>query len=152
MVSHAGVGHLVLNVLALAALSPRLVRGLGTDRSGWLRYAAALVPSGLCGAALYLLLHPTGAVPMVGASGAIFGVWGAAARLPPDGGDVLPIRSRQVVLEVRSAVLANLILLVPVTLLDLAFDMTGGLAWEAHLGGFLFGLLAAPHLVRRTPC
>ncbi|OYY61588.1 MAG: hypothetical protein B7Y51_09915, partial [Burkholderiales bacterium 28-67-8] len=37
--------------------------------------------SGLLGAALYLTLHPAGAVPMVGASGALCGLWGGLSRI-----------------------------------------------------------------------
>lgn len=71
---------------------------------------------------------------------------GATARLSEDGSQLLPLRSKQVLRATRDAVVVNLVLFLPLFLLSGGDG--GGLAWEAHLGGFLFGLLAIPRLAR----
>lgn len=143
MFAHAGLGHLLMNTSALLALSPIVVVRLGVGPVSWLRYAALFLCAGWAGAALYLALHPFAAVPMVGASGAICGLWGAAARVDFDGGFV-PLRSGQVWNNVKAFAKANVILFLVLFALVRLSGGVGGLAWEAHLGGFLFGLFAMP--------
>ena len=87
---------------------------------------------------------------MVGASGAICGLWGAAVRVDFDGG-LVPLRSGQVWNHVKAFAKANIILFLILFALVRLSGGVGGLAWEAHLGGFLFGLLAVPWLAPRTP-
>lgn len=149
MFAHAGLGHFLMNVSALLALSPVVLTRLGAGPASWLRYAALFLVAGWAGAALYLALHPFGAVPMVGASGAICGLWGAAARVDFDGG-LVPLRSGQVWSHVKAFAKANIILFLILLALVRLSGGVGGLAWEAHLGGFLFGLLAMSWLAPRT--
>lgn len=140
MVAHSGLGHIVMNLSALLTLSPIVVGKLGNGPNGWFRYAALMTLAGLLGAAAYLAFHLNGSMPLVGASGAICGLWGLAARIDP-GGSFAPLLSPQVGREVWAFAKAN------VLLVGLFFLVTwghGGLAWEAHLGGFMFGLLVGP--------
>jgi membrane associated rhomboid family serine protease len=151
MFVHAGLWHLVLNSTFLLGVTPVVMARFGVGPSGWLRYAVLFLVSGLLGAGLYLALHLNSAVPMVGASGAICGVWGAAARIGPER-QIVPIRSAQVWAQVKAFAKMNLILFGLLFVLVLMTGGEGGLAWEAHLGGFLFGLFAAPWLApRRSP-
>lgn len=150
MAAHVGVVHLGFNASVLLPLTPLAMVRLGATPAGWLRFGVLFVGSGLAGAALYLALNPTG-LPMVGASGAIFGLWGAVGRIRADG-SMAPLRSRRVRDEVLQVFLLNLVMY------GLVFILTqvegggfGGIAWEAHIGGFLFGLLAMPWLASRTP-
>lgn len=143
MFTHGGVGHLLMNLSALFALSPILVSRLGLSPRGWLRYFGFFLIAGLVGGLAYLAIHPLGGVPMLGASGAICGLWGATARIGLDA-ELLPLRSRHTLRVVRDFVVANVILFALVFLLVFIAKGQGGLAWEAHLGGFLFGLLTAP--------
>lgn len=144
MVAHGGVWHLWFNSAALLSMTSPLMLRLGKGAGAWLRFAALFVGAGLAGAALFLALHWNGGLPMVGASGAICGLWGARARVDPDGG-IVPFRSRQVWRNVREFTVMNVVLF---GLLYVASAGQGGLAWEAHLGGFLVGLFAGPGLVR----
>ena len=67
---HAGLGHLIGNMLALAFLGQRAVERVG--RGGFaLLYVASMLGGGL---AFGLLAHT--AAPMIGASGAVFGLAG----------------------------------------------------------------------------
>ena len=150
MIAHAGVGHLLMNASVLLPLAALVMVRMGPGPDGWRRFVALYVGAGLAGAALYLALNPHG-LPMVGASGAIFGLWGAVSRIRADGG-MAPLRSQQVWDEVfLVAVLNALMYLIVFVLVRLEGGVLGGLAWEGHVGGFLFGLLAMPWLAPRTP-
>jgi membrane associated rhomboid family serine protease len=145
MFAHAGLYHLLMNCSGLLALTPVVFQRFGRGVSGWLRYGGLYGLSGLVAAATYLALHPTGTIPMVGASGAICGLWGAVTRIG-ENGVFVPIRSRQVWLQIKAFVINNAILFGILLVLVLMSGGKGGLAWEAHVGGFVFGLLAAPWL------
>lgn len=142
MFMHAGIAHLIFNMIALAQMGPIVALRFGRDGRALATYLAFYLLCGLIGDAVYLVLHPTSAVPMIGASGAIFGLWGAMARLGPNG-SLVPIFSRQVGKETRSAIVSNLVIMAIVLLPALLSGQPGygGIAWEAHLGGYLAGLL-----------
>lgn len=142
MFLHAGIAHLIFNMLALAQLGPIVALRFGRDGKALGLYLAFYVLCGLIGDALYLAIHPSSAVPMIGASGAIFGLWGASARLGPNG-SLVPIFSRQVWKQTQSAIVSNLVIMAIVLLPALLSGQMsyGGIAWEAHLGGYLAGLL-----------
>jgi membrane associated rhomboid family serine protease len=135
---HAGPGHLLGNLGALAWLGTAVQHQFG--RTGfWLIWAAGWLGGG---AGFGLLSRQ--ATPMVGASGALFGlaaawlVWGMrdarAAGLP---------RAR---IAARATVAAA-----GLALLNLAswWLQDGHLAWQAHLGGMLAGAALATALPRR---
>lgn len=149
MFAHAGAWHLYMNATFLLGVAPVVMERFGVRPSGWLRFAILFLVSGLLGAALYLALHPAGVVPMVGASGAICGLWGAAARFDPGGG-VAALTSRRVRDQVVEFLKMNAILFAILFVLVRLSGGVGGLAWEAHLGGFLFGLLFGPRLAPRA--
>jgi membrane associated rhomboid family serine protease len=149
MFEHAGPMHLFLNSTFLLGVTAVVMARFGVGPSGWLRYAVLFLVSGLLGASLYLALHPDSAVPMVGASGALCGLWGAASRIGPDG-EIVPIRSAPVWIQVKAFAKMNLILFALLFVLVRVSGGVGGLAWEAHFGGFLFGLFAMPLLTPRA--
>lgn len=127
---HAGFTHLLGNLLGLLFLGAPAVARVGA-RGFLMLYAASV----LGGAAVFGLMA-TSAAPMVGASGAIFGLAGAATlwdwqRLRR------PWRT--------GGIVAGLVLFNLVTLIS-----TGGLlAWQTHLGGFVAGWLVALWVGRR---
>ena len=151
MFSHAGFLHIFMNLTALATFSAVLTPWLGHGVGRWLRYYGLFLLSGLSGALLFLAIHPAGTTPMLGASGAICGVWGAAVRLPPYGGALLPIRNPLVFARIRQFAVSNVVIFAIIFGLVLLAGGQGGLAWEAHLGGFLFGLLTVPLFAVRLP-
>ena len=147
MFAHAGFFHILLNSAALVSLSPAVVARLGTSPAGWLRYFVLFVLCGLAGLAVFLSIHPFGDVPMLGASGAIFGFAGFLVRYPGGSDTPTPLLSGATGKAVVEFVKTNLILIVLLTVPALLQGQSGGVAWEGHLGGFLFGLLAAPLFV-----
>jgi membrane associated rhomboid family serine protease len=144
MAVHAGFMHLWLNVTALVALSRLLVRRFGFGARVLLTSAALLILSGLAGGLLFLAINPYGTVPMVGASGAICGLLGLAARLDPESRALVPLRSVAIGRALVDFAKWNLVLFLALYVLVWMSGGAGGLAWEAHLGGFAVGLFGAP--------
>lgn len=125
MFLHADFLHLLFNMLGLFFFGPRLEARLGSRR-----FLALYLASGIAGALLSLFTPRTA---IVGASGAVFGVFFAYARFWPRDRvyiwGVLPVEAR--------------VLVIILTVLALYGGMTGGggVAHLAHLGGFLGGFL-----------
>jgi membrane associated rhomboid family serine protease len=124
--AHASVGHLLFNMLGLFFFGSRLEEHLGARR-----FLGLYLASGFAGALLSILNPYT---PIVGASGAVFGVFLGFARFWPRERvyiwGVLPVEAR--------------VLVVVMTVLALfgGFGFGGrGTAHFAHLGGFLGGWL-----------
>lgn len=127
-VLHAGFLHFLVNMITLLSLGSAV-----HDRGGLGRYAAIYVASILGGAAVYGLLAP-GYSPMVGASGALFGLVGALTAWDAVERRALRLTMRPVLKVVAFLVVMNLVLW---------WAMDGQLAWQTHLGGFLAGAAAA---------
>lgn len=149
--AHGGILHIAMNMVALLAISPPLVARLGTPPAAWLRYLALFVASGLAGALAYLAVNPHGTMPMLGASGAIYGLLGALLRLGPLDGTLVPLRSRAMAVVLKDFVTDNILLIVLFSVPALLAGTGGGLAWEAHVGGFAFGLLVGPAFFPAAP-
>lgn len=149
MISHGSIMHIMMNVGALLAIAPGLVMRLGPAPRSWLRFLTLFLGSGLAGAALYLMIHPFGHTPMVGASGAIYGLVGLLVRLPNKGEELLSFRSRKVRRMGVAMIKENIFLFALLALIAWSSGSSGGLAWEAHLGGFLFGFFVGPRFLPR---
>lgn len=125
---HAGLAHLGLNMLALYFFGTAIV-----DRIGTWRFLAAYAVSAVGGAIAFAWLGD-GITPMVGASGALFGLLGVWCCW-----DVMD--KRHYGAPIWEIIRPLLYLL----LYNLAFMvlLQGQLAWEAHLGGFIAGWVLA---------
>lgn len=128
---HAGPAHLAGNLLVLAMLGPRVLTEQGPARFTAVWLAAIL------GGGLAFGLLATSPAPMVGASGALFGLAGALlvwqTRTPQPG------RTRARRLLVLAAGLTGLLAIN----LPMWWLLAGQLAWQTHLGGTLAGALVA---------
>jgi membrane associated rhomboid family serine protease len=142
MFLHGGWFHLIGNLWFLWVFGDNV-----EDAMGGLRFAVFYVVCGLAAFAAQALANPSSAIPMVGASGAIGGVMGAYARLYPRA----PVHLMVVffVFVNRTVVPAFLMLgywfLIQVLagIPSLASE-AGGVAFWAHVGGFLAGVLLIP--------
>jgi membrane associated rhomboid family serine protease len=147
MFLHAGWMHLIFNMIALYFFGPRL-----EDRLGGKRFLMLYFLSGVCGAVLHIIGGVTGLllavpfnpwVPMVGASGAVFGILMGFAMYWPHERifimGVLPVEAR--------------VLVAVLTVVSLYFGWQGGgsVAHFAHLGGFLGGFLYLKWWERSSP-
>jgi membrane associated rhomboid family serine protease len=144
---HAGWLHLLSNLLYLA------VFGLPVERRvGAARFALLYTMSGLIGSLAYLVAQPASEVPAVGASGAIAGVIAAHLVLFPGAtlGSLAPVLFLHVV-ESTPTLLLLLVWLGTQLLSSVASLTTStGMAWWAHVGGFVTGLAIGP-LIRTRP-
>jgi membrane associated rhomboid family serine protease len=143
---HGGFAHLIINMVWLAAFGSPLANRLGN-----MRFSAFFAVTTLAAVALHYVLHSTDAAPLVGASGAISGMMGAAARFsfqvdrsqgkPAFAGVPLPIRdvfrSRTAMTFLGVWMVINLV----TGLVGLTPGEASQIAWEAHIGGFLAGFL-----------
>ena len=150
---HANLMHLLVNGVWLAAFGSPLAWRFGPRR--FLAFSACAAAAG---AVAHLLTHAGEAIPMVGASAAISGHMAAICRFAFDrdrSAGFLPMGQRDWRRPARP--LADILrdgrvlgFLGAWFAVNLFFGLTnagagtesGTLAWEAHIGGFLFGLLA----------
>ncbi|RKT27708.1 membrane associated rhomboid family serine protease [Roseovarius halotolerans] len=130
---HGGLAHLALNSVVLLSLGKFVSTHVGAART-----LLVLLLSAVAGAACFGLLSSSSA-PMIGASGAVFGLiglWQAMdyrmrrrARLP----------LQPILMAILGLIVANIALFV---------ILSGGLAWQAHLGGWIAGWLSGQSFAR----
>jgi membrane associated rhomboid family serine protease len=150
---HGSFAHLGINMIWLAAFGSPLANRLGS-----LRFLAFWVLTSLAAVALHYVLHMLDQAPLIGASGAISGMMGAAARFGfridrslgrgAFRGQPLPVleclRSRGVVTFLAIWMIVNLV----TGLIGFAPGFDDRIAWEAHIGGFLAGFLGIDWFTR----
>lgn len=146
MFLHGGWMHLLGNVLFLWIYGDNV-----EDCMGHARYLAFYF---LCGVAAILaqaLSNPDSAYPIIGASGAISGVLGAYLMLFPRAKVLTLVALPFFLTTVRLPAMALLLFWFVVQLLsDLAAgDIGAGVAFRAHIGGFLTGMLLVIFFKRR---
>ncbi|MFJ6684564.1 rhomboid family intramembrane serine protease [Streptomyces werraensis] len=117
MFTHEEIWHIGFNMFSLWLLGGPLEQHLGRAR-----YLALYLISGLAGSALTYLLAG-GSTPSLGASGAVFGLFGATA--------VLMRRLRYDMRPIIALLAINLVI---------TFSWAG-IAWQAHIGGLVAGVV-----------
>jgi membrane associated rhomboid family serine protease len=148
MFCHASVFHLAGNMLFLWVFANHV-----EDAFGHFLFALFYILCGLVSAGGFIALNVASNVPLVGASGAIAGVMAAYVVL-------YPLSSMRVLIAARVITLPASIYLAGWFLMQLFFWLAtsgmahGGVAWFAHIGGFLCGAIvtlpARRHLLART--
>jgi membrane associated rhomboid family serine protease len=136
MFVHGGVMHLAGNMLYLWVFGDNI-----EDILGHANYLFFYIACGLGAAISQVLIEPGSTIPMVGASGAIAGVLGAYLVLHPQA-QVLTLVF--LVIFIRIMYLPAAVLLGIWFAIQLFSAFTGGgagVAWYAHIGGFLVGVL-----------
>ncbi len=151
MFVHADKVHLIINSAWLLAFGSVISRRIGA----W-RFFAFTIASGIAGALLFLVIRPGLVAPVVGASGAVAGLMGGVMRFLfsaidlgegrrlsdrpaeiPAMGLKTALTDRRIQIATASFVALNLLAMIGFGALG-----TGAtIAWEAHLGGYFFGLL-----------
>lgn len=139
---HASIAHLLFNLLWLLVFGTPTARRLGPFRFFLFFFACAAA-----GALFFAAFHLGDATLLIGASGGISGLLGGLVRFafhrpnsrPASALGVLPLLDRSVLAWAVVVVLMNA---------SVAFFGPGvgdaDIAWQAHVGGFLFGLVAFP--------
>jgi membrane associated rhomboid family serine protease len=151
MFMHGGWMHIIGNMWSLWIFGDNV-----EDRMGRGSFLLFYLLSGLAAGAVHIVTNPGSTVPTVGASGAIAGVMGAYLLLFPHSSVVtlVPIFFFLQVVEVPAILFLGFWFLSQLfsgTLaLAVAGTQAGGVAWWAHIGGFVVGFLWAVPLRRRT--
>jgi membrane associated rhomboid family serine protease len=139
---HQGWLHLSLNLVMLAALGTPVARRFGNPR-----FLILLAAGAVAGALAHILLNFGSVIPVIGASASVSAAMGAAARFVFDpiarmGGSapgfMASLRNRSVIAFTLAWFFANAISGLGAG--PGALDNVS-IAWEAHVGGFLLGLL-----------
>ncbi len=146
---HAGWGHLILNMWTLWIFGPSV-----EDRLGTFRFLVFYVVTGVAASFAHAVVNANSAVPALGASGAISGVIGCHVRMFPLARLVMmvPILWFPFFFEIPAIVFASVWLMTQIIpgLVTLILPVTGGgVAWWAHIGGFVAGWVVTP-VVRRS--
>ena len=137
MFMHGGFVHIIGNMLFLNTFGPNL-----EDAIGHFKFLLFYLLCGVVSAVVYVIPNFNSAVPLVGASGAIAGVMGAHLRILPG------TRILCLLFFVLRITLPAIVILFPWIVLQFfnaATNVESNVAWIAHIGGFIFGML----LVRR---
>jgi len=149
---HGGAQHLIFNSLWMVVFGTPVARRIGT-----LRFCLFWIAASFASAFFFLVFHQKEVVFLMGASGVISALTAAACRFAWSGrsregtsGPTLSIvealTTRSVLMFIAVWALGNVVLAAYP-----AFQASAGapIAWEAHLGGFLFGFFAFPLFDRR---
>jgi membrane associated rhomboid family serine protease len=144
---HGSWIHLLTNMWSLWLFGDNV-----EDTVGHFRFLLFVIAGGICASLTHFIFNPESLLPTIGASGGVAAVMGAYLVMFP---------------------LARIVTLVPVLFIPFFFQlpaivfigfwfltqvfggvfvlfqpMTGGIAWWAHIGGFIFGVLIIP-LIRK---
>jgi membrane associated rhomboid family serine protease len=141
---HASILHIAGNMLFLYIFGDNIERAFGA-----VRYFAFYLASGVVANLAMVILDPSSVVPNLGASGAIAGVLAAYIVLFP--GNRVRVLAGYWLTTVPAAVMIGLWIVVQ--FVSLSGQQSSGVAYGAHVGGFLFGLIVAfmlrPGVMRR---
>jgi len=149
MFLHGGFFHLGGNMLYLWIFGNNI-----EDAVGHLRFVVFYGLSGVAAAVCQIVYDPAASIPMIGASGAVSGVLGAYLLLYP----YARIKTLIFIfIFVTTVELPAILLLTIWFFMQVLFSYASGnqgVAWSAHIGGFVFGLVTIKLFTlgrRRTP-
>lgn len=150
MFMHAGVAHLLGNMLYLWIFGDNV-----EDAVGHVRYLLFYLAGGVAASFTHIFLYPGSTIPTVGASGAIAAVLGAYLLIYPNRKVVtlIPLGLIMRMARVPAILVLGLWFLLQLLEGTLALGSVelGGVAFWAHIGGFVFGMIFGPLLRRRQP-
>lgn len=135
MFLHGGILHVAGNMLYLWIFGNNV-----EDSMGRFRFLLFYLLAGLVAALVQFSFDPTSSIPMVGASGAVSGILGAYLILFP--------RARVktlifIFIFITTVDIPAMLLLSIWFFFQIAFSYSQGVAWFAHIGGFIFGVICA---------
>ncbi|MEW6001113.1 MAG: rhomboid family intramembrane serine protease [Nitrospirota bacterium] len=140
MFMHGGFFHIAGNMLYLWIFGNNI-----EDRLGHLRFVIFYIFCGIISAYAYAITDPHSLIPMIGASGAISGILGAYLLLFPRASVHTIVFFGFFITTVKIPAFIVLIFWAVIQfvngLIGTGVVQKGGVAWFAHIGGFLAGLL-----------
>ena len=148
MFMHAGWFHILSNMWILYIFGDNV-----EDRMGSIPYLVFYLLGGVAAALLQTYVGTGTDVPVLGASGAIAGVLGAYIFLFPSARVVtlVPIIFLLTVIEVPAVLFISFWFVTQLFSGLASLGAVEGVAWWAHIGGFVIGLVLSPFFLRRPP-
>ena len=142
MFLHGGWFHLISNMWALFIFGDNV-----EDRLGHFKYLIFYLLSGLTASYTHYIFNLNATVPAVGASGAIAGVMGAYLLMFPHSRIItlIPIFFVPFFFEIPAVVFLGFWFfsqIISGTFTMFTGENATGVAWWAHIGGFVFGMIA----------
>lgn len=136
MFLHGGFWHLLGNLWTLYIFGDNV-----EDRLGPLRYGLFYLLCGVASGLAHMLLNRYSNIPTIGASGAIAGVMGAYFLLYPRARilTLIPIIIIPYFIEIPAFIFLGIWFVLQ--FINAAGNSGAGIAWWAHIGGFVFGMV-----------
>lgn len=140
MFLHGGLLHLAGNMVYLWVFGNNI-----EDAMGHVRFTFFYLLSGAAAALTQAFVEPNSSIPMIGASGAVSGVLGAYLVLHPHARvDVLFVYGLVTTLRLPAMAVLGWWIVIQVINVMLTEPGQGGVAWFAHIGGFVAGMTLIP--------
>ncbi len=137
MFLHGGLLHLAGNMIYFWVFGNNI-----EDAMGHARFTAFYLLCGVAAALTQAWVEPDSSIPMIGASGAVSGVLGAYLVLHPHARvDVLFVYGLVTTVTLPAVAVLGWWIVVQVVNVMLAEPGQGGVAWYAHIGGFVAGMV-----------
>jgi membrane associated rhomboid family serine protease len=138
MFLHGGFFHLLSNMWFLYIFGDNV-----EDRLGHIRYLVFYLLCGLASGVSQFIINWHSNIPTIGASGAIAGVMGAYLILYPRAKvlTLIPIFFLPYFVQIPAFFFLGIWLLFQLLNAALSTGKVGGIAWWAHIGGFIFGIV-----------
>ena len=147
MFLHGGFMHLIGNMLFLWIYGNNI-----EDAMGHIKFLFFYLFCGLAAALLQALVTPDSNIPMIGASGAVSGVLSAYLFLYPKAkvSTLIFIFFFITVIRIPAGILILIWFATQLINANLTDPNSPGVAWFAHIGGFLMGILLLPFLKKKN--
>lgn len=138
MFLHGGFWHLLGNMWSLYIFGDNV-----EDRLGPLRYIVFYLLCGITSGLSHLIFNLNSNIPTIGASGAIAGVMGAYLILHPNAKilTLIPIIFIPWFIEIPAFFFLGFWFVLQFINAAGSHGSIGGIAWWAHIGGFIFGII-----------
>jgi membrane associated rhomboid family serine protease len=152
MFMHGGWMHIIGNMLYLWIFGDNV-----EDNFGHGKFLIFYLICGIVASFAQIILDPSSVIPSLGASGAIAGVLGAYLIMFPRNRvrTILPLGFIWTTIELPALVVLGFWIVIQIiSQYTASFSnttQTGGVAYMAHIGGFLAGVILAFILRRKTP-
>ena len=144
MFVHADFLHIIGNMFVFFFI------GMAFEQKvGWKKFIIIYLLSGICGTITYSLLNLNSSIPLIGASGAIFGIMGAFAFSYPRDEVVMPIPVGFFMILRRIKVIYAVLIFAAIETIIVLIGYQDNTAHFAHLGGLIGGVVLSALLIKR---
>jgi membrane associated rhomboid family serine protease len=148
MFIHGGIIHILGNMWFLWIFGDNV-----EDKIGHLQYLIFYLLGGMFSAVFQGLFSPSSNIPLIGASGAVSAVLAAYVCFFPHARilTLLPIFLFITIVNIPAVVFIVLWFFIQFLygFVSLTASIKGGVAWFAHIGGFIFGIIWVKYILRK---